>query len=62
MVVRLTSKFIRYFQFNGKKIKIFTTRPDTIFGATFCALSPFHPLIEELVKEEKDIENQVRMR
>ena len=46
-------------QFNGKKIKIFTTRPDTIFGATFCALSPFHPLVEELVKEEKDIENQV---
>ena len=43
-------------QFNGKKIKIFTTRPDTIFGATFCALSPFHPLIEELVKEEKNIE------
>ncbi len=46
-------------QFNGKKIKIFTTRPDTIFGATFCALSPFHPLIEELIKEEKDIESQV---
>ena len=46
-------------KFNGKKIKIFTTRPDTIFGATFCALSPFHPLVEELVKEEKDIENQV---
>ena len=46
-------------QFNGKKIKIFTTRPDTIFGATFCALSPFHPLIEELIKEEKNIESQV---
>ena len=46
-------------QFNGKKIKVFTTRPDTIFGATFCALSPFHPLIEELIKEEKNIENQV---
>ncbi len=44
---------------NNKKIKIFTTRPDTIFGATFCALSPFHPLVEELIKEDKSIENQV---
>ena len=38
-------------------IEIFTTRPDTIFGATFVAMSPFHPLAKELVKEpEKRIE------
>ena len=35
---------------NEEKLKIFTTRPDTIFGATFCALSPFHPLVDELIK------------
>ena len=28
------------------KIKVFTTRPDTIFGATFIALSPDHELSE----------------
>jgi len=33
---------------NGEKIKVFTTRPDTIFGATFLVLSPEHPLIEKI--------------
>ena len=37
-----------------KTIKIFTTRPDTIFGATFCALSPFHPLVEEILSHNDD--------
>lgn len=31
-----------------QKIRVFTTRPDTIFGATFLVLSPEHPLVEQL--------------
>jgi leucyl-tRNA synthetase len=31
-------------------IEIFTTRPDTIFGASFIAMSPFHPLAKKLIK------------
>ena len=34
-------------------IKVFTTRPDTIFGCTFMALPPEHPLITRWLKEEK---------
>ena len=29
------------------RLEVFTTRHDTIFGATFCAISPNHPLAEE---------------
>lgn len=30
------------------KLEVFTTRPDTLFGASFCAISPNHPLATEL--------------
>ena len=33
-------------------IKVFTTRPDTIFGCTFMALPPEHPLVSEWLKNE----------
>lgn len=32
-------------------ITVFTTRPDTVFGATFMALAPEHPLAKEIVKD-----------
>ncbi|HEX7337517.1 MAG TPA: leucine--tRNA ligase [Gemmatimonadales bacterium] len=31
---------------NGPEIKVFTTRPDTVFGATFMVLAPEHPLVD----------------
>ncbi len=33
-----------------EKIKVFTTRPDTLYGVTFVSLSPEHPLAWELVR------------
>ncbi|HWZ65253.1 MAG TPA: class I tRNA ligase family protein [Patescibacteria group bacterium] len=41
---------------NTSKITVFTTRPDTIFGATFLVLAPEHPLVQKLTKNEQSKE------
>ncbi|MDD5432436.1 MAG: leucine--tRNA ligase [Candidatus Omnitrophica bacterium] len=35
---------------NGKTIPVFTTRVDTIFGATYIVLAPEHPLVKDIIK------------
>ena len=32
----------------GEELRVFTTRPDTLFGATFMVLAPEHPLVARL--------------
>jgi leucyl-tRNA synthetase len=32
----------------GRKLRVFTTRPDTLFGATYMVLSPEHSLVEQI--------------
>jgi leucyl-tRNA synthetase len=46
------------FEINGKPWKIFTTRPDTIFGVTFMVVSAQHPDLMSLVdeKHKEDVE------
>ena len=38
---------------DSKTLEVFTTRPDTIFGMSFCAISPDHPLSAKLAKKDK---------
>ncbi len=40
----------------GEEIKIFTTRPETIFGATYLVVSPEHPLILKLGESISNLE------
>jgi len=39
-----------------KEIRVFTTRPDTIFGVSFMVLAPEHPLVAKLTSPEKKAE------
>ncbi len=41
------------------KLEIFTTRPDTLFGASFAALSPEHPLVTELAEQDPGLQRFV---
>jgi leucyl-tRNA synthetase len=35
---------------SDRKVNVFTTRPDTIYGATFMSVAAEHPLVEELIE------------
>jgi len=39
---------------SNKKIRVFTTRQDTLFGATFMSLAPEHPMVKELVQGKEE--------
>lgn len=38
------------------KLTVFTTRPDTLFGATFMSMAPEHPLVEKLIEGKEQAE------
>jgi leucyl-tRNA synthetase len=44
----------------GKTINVFTTRPDTLFGASFLALAPDHPIVKALAEDDPEIDRFMR--
>ncbi len=41
-------------------VKVYTTRPDTVFGATFLVLAPEHPLVEKITRNKKETSEYVK--
>ena len=52
------------FSITGKdeKLRIYTTRPDTLFGATYMVVSPEHPMIEKYKEEIRNYDDLVAYR
>jgi leucyl-tRNA synthetase len=40
----------------GDTLEVFTTRPDTVFGATFMVMAPEHPLVQKITTDEQRAE------
>ena len=38
---------------SGDELEVFTTRPDTVWGATFMVLAPEHPLVEKITTADR---------
>ena len=55
---RSTGAFVN-FSISGtdEKLKIYTTRPDTLYGVTFMVMAPEHPLIEKYADRIKNIDD-----
>ncbi|MEP7201156.1 MAG: leucine--tRNA ligase [Ilumatobacteraceae bacterium] len=50
-----------HFQSTAGPISVFTTRPDTLFGATFMVLAPEHPIVDSLTTpDRKQVVSQYR--
>lgn len=46
---------IRFSVSNESELEVYTTRPDTLFGMSFAAISPGHPLAQELASHDKKL-------
>ena len=44
------------FDIEGEKVTVFTTRPDTLWGATYFVLAPEHPLVQKMCSTEQKAE------
>lgn len=53
--LRLNFKFADKAPESTKSLEVFTTRPDTLFGASFMAISAQHPLATELAKTNQEL-------
>ncbi len=50
------------FGITGKdyKLRVFTTRPDTLFGATYMVISPEHPIVDEFASDITNLDDVIK--
>ncbi|MBA59415.1 MAG: leucine--tRNA ligase [Gammaproteobacteria bacterium] len=44
----------------GDEISVYTTRPDTLFGVTYIAVAPQHPILKQSIRDDKELEDFVK--
>jgi len=51
-----------FFDIKGRedKLEVYTTRPDTLFGASFCAIAAGHPLAQELAENNEELQKFIK--
>jgi len=62
---KLRAEAIKKLDNKFESFEVFTTRPDTIYGVSYCALAPEHPIVKELIEQkaisQDKIETLVKM-
>ena len=53
---RSTGAEVDFITTEGDKLTVYTTRPDTLFGATYMVISPEHPMVEAWADKLKNID------
>ena len=53
---RSTGAEVKFKTTTGDELKVYTTRPDTLFGATYMVISPEHPFVERWAENLKNID------
>ena len=53
---RSTGAEVKFKTTTGDELKVYTTRPDTLFGATYMVISPEHPFVEKRAENLKNID------
>ena len=53
---RSTGAEVKFKTTTGDELKVYTTRPDTLFGATYMVISPEHPFVEKWAENLKNID------
>ncbi len=57
-----TGASVRFGTTAGTELEVFTTRPDTLFGATYMVISPEHPMIDEYADKIANIDEVMAYR